>query len=72
MAFRWVSILPCVLVVIFGAIAIKDRMSGGYQAVQLTSAADKKKELAADYLAAGTPSEPSEAIQEPSPIKPSP
>src|SRR5262249_30267387 len=51
MAFRWVSILPCVLVVIFGAIAIKDRMSGGYQAVHLTGAADKKKELAGEYLA---------------------
>jgi fucose permease len=35
MAFRWVSVLPCVLIVIFGAIALKDRMSGGYRQVHL-------------------------------------
>ncbi|MBI2827123.1 MAG: MFS transporter [Planctomycetia bacterium] len=31
MAFRWVSILPTVLVVIFGAIALWDRSRGGYK-----------------------------------------
>lgn len=30
-AFRWVSVLPCILVVIFGAIAISDKLRGGYR-----------------------------------------
>jgi hypothetical protein len=34
-AFRWVSVLPCVLVVIFGLIAVTDWLRGGYQAVHL-------------------------------------
>jgi hypothetical protein len=35
-AFRWVAVLPCVLVVIFGLIAISDRLRGGYKAVHIT------------------------------------
>jgi fucose permease len=34
-AFRWVSVLPCVLVIIFGLIAVGDRLRGGYKAVHL-------------------------------------
>lgn len=34
-AFRWVSVLPCVLVIIFGLIALGDRLRGGYKAVHL-------------------------------------
>jgi MFS family permease len=34
-AFRWVAVLPCVLVVIFGLIAITDRLRGGYKAVHI-------------------------------------
>jgi hypothetical protein len=37
-AFRWVSVLPCVLVVIFGLIAIVDWLRGGYKAVHITEA----------------------------------
>jgi fucose permease len=36
MAFRWVSLLPLVLVFIFGAIALSDRLRGGYKAVHIT------------------------------------
>jgi hypothetical protein len=39
MAFRWVSLLPLALVFIFGAIAISDRLRGGYQAVHIAPAA---------------------------------
>jgi fucose permease len=35
-AFRWVTVLPCILVVIFGLIALTDRLRGGYQAVHIT------------------------------------
>jgi MFS family permease len=34
-AFRWVAVLPCILVVIFGLIAISDRLRGGYKAVHI-------------------------------------
>jgi MFS family permease len=34
-AFRWVAVLPCVLVVIFGLIALGDRLRGGYKAVHI-------------------------------------
>ena len=36
MAFRWVSILPTVLVLIFGGIVLYDRSQGGYKAVELS------------------------------------
>jgi len=36
MAFRWVSLLPLVLIFIFGAIALSDRIRGGYRAVHIT------------------------------------
>ncbi len=35
-AFRWVAVLPCVLVVVFGIIALTDRLRGGYKAVHIT------------------------------------
>jgi MFS family permease len=34
-AFRWVTVLPCVLVVIFGLIALIDKLRGGYKAVHI-------------------------------------
>jgi hypothetical protein len=34
-AFRWTTVLPAVLVVIFGLIALVDRMRGGYRAERL-------------------------------------
>ena len=34
-AFRWVAVLPTILIFIFGAIAVSDRLRGGYQAVHL-------------------------------------
>jgi hypothetical protein len=34
-AFRWVSVLPAVLVVIFGLIALVDKLRGGYKAVHI-------------------------------------
>jgi hypothetical protein len=36
-AFRWVAVLPCLLVVIFGLIAISDKLRGGYKAEELTT-----------------------------------
>ena len=35
-AFRWVAVLPCILVVVFGLIALTDRLRGGYRAVHIT------------------------------------
>jgi MFS family permease len=35
-AFRWVAVLPCLLVVVFGLIALSDRLRGGYKAVHIT------------------------------------
>jgi MFS family permease len=35
-AYRWIAVLPCVLVVIFGLIALTDRLRGGYKAVHIT------------------------------------
>jgi MFS family permease len=35
-AFRWVSVLPCILIFVFGVIALSDRIRGGYQAVHIT------------------------------------
>jgi MFS family permease len=40
-AFRWVAVLPCVLVVIFGLIALIDKLRGGYKAVHIAGAAPK-------------------------------
>jgi MFS family permease len=39
-AFRWTTVLPCVLVVIFGLIALVDKLRGGYRAVKLTPKVD--------------------------------
>jgi MFS family permease len=35
-AFRWVAVLPCILVVLFGLIALTDWLRGGYKAVHIT------------------------------------
>lgn len=42
MAFRWVSLLPLVLVFLFGATAIRDKMRGGYRAVHITEVTGEK------------------------------
>jgi MFS family permease len=65
-AFRWVAVLPCVLIFIFGAIALTDRLRGGYKAEHIGEPALDKFKESADQLAAGegtaaTP--PSEEIQ---------
>lgn len=44
MAFRWVSVLPAILVFIFGAIALWDKSRGGYKAEILISR-DEENEL---------------------------
>jgi hypothetical protein len=36
MTFRWVAVMPCILIVIFGAIALFDRARGGYKQVHLS------------------------------------
>jgi hypothetical protein len=38
-AFRWVAVLPCLLVFIFGTIALTDRLRGGYKAVHISEVA---------------------------------
>jgi MFS family permease len=44
MAFRWVTILPAILVVIFGVIAFIDWSRGGYKAVHITDGLAKGKD----------------------------
>jgi MFS family permease len=41
-AFRWVAVLPCVLVVVFGLIALVDKLRGGYKAVHIGEAPGPK------------------------------
>jgi MFS family permease len=48
-AFRTVSVLPVALVLIFGAIAISDRIRGGYKPEQLSIDEFSPSELASDY-----------------------
>ncbi len=36
-SFRWTTVLPCVLIVIFGLIALVDKLRGGYRQVHLTA-----------------------------------
>ncbi|MGP0065478.1 MAG: MFS transporter [Isosphaeraceae bacterium] len=51
-AFRRVAVLPIILVVIFGSIAIMDRLRGGYKPEELAAAKDKEfteSELASDF-----------------------
>ena len=50
MAFRWVAVLPCILVFIFGAIALTDRMRGGYKAVHIGETTLMEKEPEATPL----------------------
>ena len=46
MAFRLVSVLPTLLIFIFGAIAIRDRLRGGYRAEILISPREERELLA--------------------------
>ncbi len=48
-SFRYVSALPVLLVVIFGAIALLDKSRGGYQPEVLTGKELSPAELASDY-----------------------
>jgi MFS family permease len=48
-SFRYVSALPVLLVVIFGAIALSDRARGGYQPEVLTGKEMTPAELASDF-----------------------
>lgn len=52
MAFRWVAILPCILVVIFGAIALSDKLRGGYRPEILISRAEEDELFAGGAQAA--------------------
>jgi MFS family permease len=50
MAFRYVSALPVILIIIFGSIALSDRARGGYQPEQLGKEKElTPAELASDY-----------------------
>ena len=54
-AFRQVAVLPIILVVIFGSIAVYDRMRGGYKPEELAASKEKEfteSELASDFLRA--------------------
>jgi MFS family permease len=42
-AFRFVALLPCILVVVFGAIALSDRLRGGYKAVHISEVTEEKE-----------------------------
>ncbi len=46
MAFRWVSVLPAALVIIFGLIWIYDWSRGGYKAEKILSAEEENELLA--------------------------
>lgn len=52
MAFRWVSLLPTVLVVIFGAIALWDKSRGGYKPEVLLSREEENELMAGGVQAA--------------------
>jgi hypothetical protein len=41
-AYRWVAVLPCLLVFIFGAIALTDWLRGGYRQVHLEGTLEKE------------------------------
>ena len=50
MAFRYVSVLPVILIVIFGSIALSDRARGGYKPEQLGKEPElTPAELSSDY-----------------------
>jgi hypothetical protein len=48
-SFRYVSALPVLLVLIFGAIALSDRARGGYKPEVLSGSGLTPAELASDY-----------------------
>ncbi|MGD9646760.1 MAG: sugar MFS transporter [Pirellulales bacterium] len=52
MAFRWVSVLPVVLVIIFGAIALYDKARGGYKPELLISREEENELFAGGVPAA--------------------
>jgi fucose permease len=43
MAFRWVSLLPAILIGIFGTIALTDKLRGGYKAVHIGAPVKEKE-----------------------------
>jgi hypothetical protein len=48
-SFRYVSALPVVLIFIFGAIAVSDRLRGGYKPEVLVGKEMSPAELASDF-----------------------
>lgn len=55
-AFRWVAVLPCILIVVFGLIALSDRLRGGYKAVHITDGKTVSVDGAAGHVPAAPPS----------------
>lgn len=43
-SFQWTAVLPAVLIVLFGALWLRDKARGGYKAVKLTAEAAPEKE----------------------------
>jgi MFS family permease len=41
-AFRWVAVLPSILVIIFGLIALTDKLRGGYRAVHISEGMEEE------------------------------
>jgi hypothetical protein len=54
-AFRWVAVLPCVLVVVFGLITLVNKLRGGYKAVHIGGEAPKQALPPAKGYADGAP-----------------
>jgi hypothetical protein len=73
MALTWTAAVPATMALGYLILIIYFRTQGGYQQVHIGGEEAEKKELAAKYLDAAPASAAggSEAIQEPSPIKPS-
>jgi fucose permease len=42
-SYRWTTVLPCALVVIFGLIGLVDKLRGGYRQVHLTTAPEQPR-----------------------------
>jgi len=42
-SFQWTAVLPAILIVIFGALWLRDKARGGYRAVKLTAETEKEK-----------------------------
>jgi MFS family permease len=73
MALIWTAAVPATMALGYLFLILYFRTQGGYQQVHIGGEEEKKKELAAKYLDGAAPAsaaDGSEAIQEPSPIKP--